>query len=141
MRIDVFPQQMSSVIVKDNSIYDKSIHKKPEKSIRSRQPQDISSEKNRNNYLAGLNRRYIVSPFRIQKGFFDFKKSENVDEDSGVNCKSLTYFEESVEEKTLHKEPSKNDLPNTAVRWRITIRQQRANMDSEVTTTEVVKNS
>lgn len=108
-----------------------------EKNDGLRQSRDASSKKDRNSCFPELNRKYIVSPFRVRRNSFDFQQPKSVDEDTGVNCKSLTYVGESVENKTLQlaSEASKDcDLSkNTAVKWRITIRRQRVNADSEAT--------
>lgn len=138
---------MSPVILQNESVHrGRPIFgfssKRTGKSDGSRQLRDTFSEKDRGHCLPGLNRRYIVSPFRVQKGSFDLEKRENIDGNTGVDCKSLTYLEESVEEKALElEEASKDKLPNRAVRWRITIRRQRANADSEAAASEVVKDS
>lgn len=99
------------------------------------QAKEKDIEKDRNKFVLGRNRRYIVSPFRIRRNSLDLTKPKNVVEDFGVDGKSLAYIQESVEEKSseLVKDSKDCDLQsNTAVRWRITIRRRRANANSEV---------
>ncbi|XP_011140631.3 uncharacterized protein LOC105183901, partial [Harpegnathos saltator] len=145
---DVSSEQISSAVVKDKSVHrGRPIFgfssKRTEKSDGSRQPRDASSEKDRSNCFPGVNLRYVVLPFRVRSGSFDLEKQEKVHEDTGVNCKSLMHLGEFVEDKTLQPvEASKDyELPNTAVRWRITIRRQRANADSDAVAPEVMRNS
>lgn len=98
---------------------------------------DASSGQERDIFMSGRNRKYIVSPFRVQRGSFDLAKSKGVG-DHGVDGKSLTYIEESLEDKPLEPTEKDRDLgSNTAVRWRITIRPQRTNATFEHAVSEV----
>ncbi|XP_011697345.1 PREDICTED: uncharacterized protein LOC105455604 isoform X1 [Wasmannia auropunctata] len=96
---------------------------------------DASSGKERDKFLPGRNQKYIVSPFRVRRGTFDLAKPKDaIIDDLGVDGKSLSYIEESVEDESSEStENVKNrDLgKNTAVRWRITIKRQRANATLE----------
>ncbi|KAL6427592.1 hypothetical protein ACFW04_008815 [Cataglyphis niger] len=95
-------------------------------------------EKDRNKFVLGRNRRYIVSPFRIKRDSLDLTKPKNVVGDFGVDGKSLAYIQESVEEKSseLVKNSKDCDLQSNTVRWRITIRRRRANANSEPPSSE-----
>ncbi|XP_012226882.2 uncharacterized protein [Linepithema humile] len=96
-----------------------------------KQLQNVSSGKNQDNFIPGWNRKYIVSPFRVQRGSFDLTKPKSVDGDFGVNVKSLKYIKEPLENKSELAENSKDhdSRSNTAVRWRITVRHQRPNAE------------
>ncbi|CAL1688028.1 unnamed protein product [Lasius platythorax] len=101
----------------------------------SRQAWNPSTEKDRDKFVLGRNRRYIVSPFRVRRGSLDLAKPKNVVGNFGVDGKSLAYIQESLEEKSLESAEDSKDRDvqsNTAVRWRVTIRRRRANADSEV---------
>lgn len=94
---------------------------------------DVSSGKERDKFVPGRNRKYIVSPFRVRRGFFDLAKSKDI-EGLRVDGKSLSYIEESLEDKSseLTEDVKDRDLgSNAAVRWRITIKSQRANATPE----------
>lgn len=137
----------SSVITQDSTL-DKSIprvstdnsgNKKTGKFSQaeenSRQLRGASSGKVQDNFLPARNRRYIVSPFRVQRGSFDLAKPMSVVGDSGVQGKSLAYIEKSVEDKPSESiEHLKKDDPrsNTAMRWRITVRHRHKNADSDL---------
>jgi len=102
--------------------------------------QDASSEKKWDKFVPGWSRKYIVSPFQVRRGSFDLAKSKNIIGDLKVDGKSLSYIEESLEDKS--SEPTEDvkdcDLKlNAAVRWRITIRRQRANATLEHAISEV----
>ncbi|XP_020283111.1 uncharacterized protein LOC109854438 isoform X1 [Pseudomyrmex gracilis] len=95
--------------------------------------QGASIGKVRDNLIPARNRRYIVSPFRVQRGSFDLAKPMSVVGDS--NDKSLTYVEKSVENELSEPiENSKEDDPrsNAAMRWRITVKHRRKNADSDL---------
>lgn len=137
---------MSSVIIQDDvstrddstrceSILESERNDKSKKKDISRQAQNPSTLRDRNKFVLARNRKYIVSPFQVKRGSLDLTKPKNVVGNFGVDGKSLTYIEESVEEKSseLAEDSKECDLQsNTAVRWRITIRRRRANADSEV---------
>lgn len=140
-RTNVFTKHMTSTTIQGDSVHRGGPilgfgTKRIEKSDGLRQTRDTSG-KDGGNCFPGLNRRYIVSPFRVRRDSFDLGQPKSGD--TGVDCKSLTYLGESTEDKTLQLvEASKDrDLPKTAVRWRITIRRQRANAASEVAASEV----
>ncbi|XP_072751884.1 uncharacterized protein [Anoplolepis gracilipes] len=99
-----------------------------------KEAQNPSTEKDRDKFVLGRNRRYIVSPFQVKRGSLDLVKPKNVARDFGVDGKSLTYIQESTEEKSSELAEDSKDCDlrsNTAVRWRITVRRRRANVDSE----------
>lgn len=137
---------MSSVIVQHDvstqddsarceSILESEGNDKSKKQNIWKEAQNPSTLKDRSKFILGRNRKYIVSPFQVRRGSLDLTKPKNVAGNFGVDGKSLTYIEESVEEKSSESaENSKEkDLQtNTAVRWRITIRRRRANADSKV---------
>lgn len=128
--------------VSDNSLFGfwnrRSIKTQTEKDV-LKQLQNASSGKNQDNFISGWNRKYIVSPFRVQKGSFDLTKPKSVG-DFNVNGKSLKYINESIEDKSSElAENSKdhNSPSNTAVRWRITVRHQRPNANAERVASEM----
>lgn len=95
--------------------------------------------KEQDRFVSGWNRRYIVSPFRVQRGSFDLAKPKAVVGDLGVDGKSL-YIDESFEDNS--SEPTGNvkdrdSESNAAVRWRITVRRQHANSTPEYAVSEV----
>ncbi|XP_071553975.1 uncharacterized protein [Temnothorax nylanderi] len=97
---------------------------------------DASSRKERDKFVPGRNRKYIVSPFRVRRGSLDLAKpaAKGVVGDLGVDGKSLSYIEESLEDKSTEPTGDAKDRDlesNTAVRWRITVRRQRANATLE----------
>lgn len=94
---------------------------------------DMFSGKERDKFVPGRNRKYIVSPFRVRRGSFDLAKPKDV-EGLRMDGKSLSYIEESLEDKSSEpmEDVKDRDLgSNAAVRWRITIRSQRANTTPE----------
>ncbi|XP_024884995.1 uncharacterized protein LOC112463056 [Temnothorax curvispinosus] len=96
---------------------------------------DASSRKERDKFVPGRNRKYIVSPFRVRRGSLDLAKpAKGVVGDLGVDGKSLSYIEESLEDKSTEPTGDAKDRDlesNTAVRWRITVRRQCANANLE----------
>lgn len=93
-------------------------------------------------FVSGRNRKYIVSPFRVQRGSFDLAKPKAVVGDLGVDGKSLSYIEESLEDRADSSEPAgdardRDSGSNAAVRWRITVRRQHANSIPEYAVSEV----
>lgn len=107
-------------------------------------PRQVPYAKNRSDFISGGNRRYIVSPFRVRTGSYDLgeKAKGRGIEDFGVNGKSLARIEKPIESEM--SEPAAEALktrgsPNTAVRWRITVRQQRGNADFESVASEVLR--
>lgn len=94
---------------------------------------DVFSGKERDKFVPGRNRKYIVSPFRVRRGSFDLAKPKDV-EGLRRDGKSLSYIEESLEDKSSEPMEDVKDCDlgsNAAVRWRITIRSQRANTTPE----------
>lgn len=109
-----------------------------ERKLRSKKDEtreSASSGKERDKFVLGWNRKYIVSPFRMQRGSFNLAKSKSVTEDG----KSLSHIKESYEDKSSEPTDVKDrDLgSNTAVRWRITIKRQQANATLEHAVPEV----
>lgn len=115
------------------SIIKSEINDKLKKEDISRQAQNPSTVKDQGKFILGRNRKYIVSPFQVKRGSLDFTKPKNIVENFGVDGKSLTYIEESAEEKSSELAEDSKDCnlqSNTAVRWRITIRRRRENAES-----------
>lgn len=146
-RTSVSSQTTSSVTIQDDvPTRDDSTHHEFENERKLRSERDettresASSGKERDKFVLGWNRKYIVSPFRVRRGSFNLAKPKGVTEDLGVDGKSLSHIKESHEAKS--SEPTEDvkdrDLEsNTAVRWRITIRRQRANATLEHAVSEV----
>lgn len=100
---------------------------------------DTSYGKERDKFVSRRNRKYIVSPFRVQRGSFDLAKPKSVVGNLGVDGKSLSYIEESLEESSKLTENAKdrNLGSNTAVRWRITVKHQHTTSTPEHAVSEV----
>ncbi|XP_014469200.1 PREDICTED: uncharacterized protein LOC106741580 [Dinoponera quadriceps] len=140
IKTDVSFKRMSSVMVRDESVVHRNRPVSGFNNGKTEEGREASCERDRGNCFPGLNRKYIVSPFQVQRGSFDLETPKNVDEDTGrVDCRSLTYLGESVEDGTLQSAAAskERDLRNTAVKWRITIRRRRANVDSTAVASEV----
>ncbi|XP_011640808.1 uncharacterized protein LOC105429502 [Pogonomyrmex barbatus] len=94
--------------------------------------QDVS-RKEQDKFIPKRIQKYVVLPFQVRRGSFDPAKSKAIIGDLGVDGKSLSYVDEFVKNKPSESTESTENVKNrdlgsnTAVRWRITIKRQRAN--------------